>query len=243
MRRNDAGEAIVFRDERGATRRLAWRELARSRLTASAGDARGRGRRRRPCRGAAAEYPGSDRRDACRRVHRRGVVVGLAGFRCRGGARPLRSDRAEVVDRVRRLPLRRQGDQTRRQAAGDRRGVAKSRGDDRRALPRACGEARRRAAERPCARRGAGAVRRQSSDLRAACLRAPALHPVLVGHDGNTEVHRALGRRHAAPAPEGAPLHCGIMPGDRVFYFTTLRVDDVELAGLGARVGGDIAAL
>ena len=26
-------------------------------------------------------------------------------------------------------------------------------------------------------------------------------------------------------------LHCDIQPGDRVFYFTTLRLDDVELAG------------
>ena len=38
-------------------------------------------------------------------------------------------------------------------------------------------------------------------------------------------------------------LHCDITPGDRVFYFTTLRLDDVELAGHRARVGGDAAAL
>ena len=42
-------------------------------------------------------------------------------------------------------------------------------------------------------------------DLRAAALRPPALHPLFVGHDRRAEVHRALGRRHPAAAPQGAP--------------------------------------
>ena len=38
-------------------------------------------------------------------------------------------------------------------------------------------------------------------------------------------------------------LHCDIRPGDRVFYYTTLRMDDVELAGVGAGLGRDRGAL
>ncbi len=38
-------------------------------------------------------------------------------------------------------------------------------------------------------------------------------------------------------------LHCDLKPGDRLFYFTTCSLDDVELAGLRAGVGGDAAAL
>ncbi|UWQ77131.1 AMP-binding protein [Leisingera sp. M658] len=33
-------------------------------------------------------------------------------------------------------------------------------------------------------------------------------------------------------------LHCDLRPGDRMFYYTHLQLDDVELAGGGAGVGG-----
>ena len=42
-------------------------------------------------------------------------------------------------------------------------------------------------------------------DLRAAAVRSPALHPVLLRHDRRAEMHRARRRRHAAAASQGAP--------------------------------------
>ena len=69
--------------------------------------------------------------------------------------------------------------------------------------------------------------------VRAAAVRPSALHPVLVGHDRRAEVHRARRRRHAAAAPQGASCCTATSrAGDRLFYFTDLRLDDVELAGL-----------
>ena len=44
-----------------------------------------------------------------------------------------------------------------------------------------------------------------AAHFRAAALRSPAPHPLLVRHDRRAEMHRARRRRHAAPAPEGAP--------------------------------------
>ena len=41
--------------------------------------------------------------------------------------------------------------------------------------------------------------------LRAAAVQPSALHPVFVGHDRRSQVHRARRRRHADPAPQGAP--------------------------------------
>ena len=38
-------------------------------------------------------------------------------------------------------------------------------------------------------------------------------------------------------------LHCDVKPGDRAVLLHHLRLDDVELAGLGARLGRDAAAL
>ena len=54
------------------------------------------------------------------------------------------------------------------------------------------------APQRADARRCARALRGEAGRVRAPALRPPALHPVLVGHDGRAEVHRPLGRRDAA---------------------------------------------
>ena len=72
------------------------------------GAARGRRRRGRPRGRHPAQHAREHRRRARRRLDRRGVVVLLARLRRAGRARPLRADRAEGADRLRRLLLRRQ---------------------------------------------------------------------------------------------------------------------------------------
>ena len=71
---------------------------------------------------------------------------------------------------------------------------------------------------------GAAGVRRRA-------LRSPRVHPLLVGHHRSAEGHRARRRRHAAPAPEGAPAAHGPAPGRPAVLLHHLRLDDVELAG------------
>ena len=56
--------------------------------------------------------------------------------------------------------------------------------------------------------RGAVALRRQAGHLRAAAVFASALHPVFVGHDRHSQMHRPFGRRHADPARQGTPAAC-----------------------------------
>ena len=104
----DDSPAIVFRGEGGAMRTLPWAELeqAVSRL-AQAMRALGLA----PGDRVAAYVPNLPEtidRDAGRDLDRRRLVVVLAGFRRPWGARPLRPDRAEAVDRRRRLHLQRQ---------------------------------------------------------------------------------------------------------------------------------------
>ena len=79
------------------------------------------------------------------------------------------------------------------------------------------------------------AVRAEAAALRAAAVRSPDLHSLFVRHDRRAEMHRAWRRRHAAAASEGAPPALRRARGERLFYFTTLRLDDVELARLRAR--------
>ena len=78
--------------------------------------------------------------------------------------------------------------------------------------------------------------------VRAIPVRSSALHPVLLGHDRRAEVHRARRRRHADSAPEGAPAalrHPGRRPRVLLHH---LRLDDVELAGVRARLRSDAAS-
>ena len=72
--------------------------------------------------------------------------------------------------------------------------------------------------------------------LRARRVRRSALHSLFVGHDGRAEVHRARRRRHAAAAPQGARAAHGHPPRRRRVLLHDLRLDDVELARVGARV-------
>ena len=79
------------------------------------------------------------------------------------------------------------------------------------------------------------AVHRQAGHLRAAAVRPPGLHPVLVGHDRRAEMHRARRRRHAAPAPQGAPPAMRPAAGRAAVLLHHAGLDDVELADLRPR--------
>ena len=95
-------------------------------------------------------------------------------------------------------------------------------------------------------RRAVGRVPRRRT--RRAALRAlPFNHPLYIlyssGHDRRAQVHRARRRRHADPAPEGAPAPLRHQARRSRLLLHDLRLDDVELAGHGARVRRDAAAL
>ena len=92
-------------------------------------------------------------------------------------------------------------------------------------------------------RRAIAGRTRPAARVRAAALRPPALHPLLLGHDRRAEVHRARRRRHAAPAPEGAPAAHRRAARRARLLLHDLRLDDVELARRRARGRGDAGAL
>ena len=79
------------------------------------------------------------------------------------------------------------------------------------------------------------AFRGQGADLQAAALQPTALHPLLLGHDGRAEMHRAWRRRHAAPARQGASPAIRHPRRRPHVLFHHLRLDDVELARLRPR--------
>ena len=243
LRRADDADAIVFRGEDGATRRLSWRELNDlvSRLQQALGGRRRR--RRRSCRRPAPQHARGDRGDAGHRFAGRRVVVGLARFRRQRGRRPLRPDRAQGVLRRRRLSLCRQGNPSGREARASHPRACRSATHHHRALPRRGGARRRGVAECRYARRRAGALRGEARRLYARALRPPALYPVLVRHDRRAEMHRPFGRRHAAPAPEGAPPAVRHRRRRSRLLLHHARLDDVELAGVGAGLGRDAAPL
>ncbi len=96
-------------------------------------------------------------------------------------------------------------------------------------------------------RRGVGCLARavpaRSHRLCRVAVRAPSLHPLFVGHHRRAEVHRAHGRRRAAAASEGTPAARRREARRPDVLFHDLRVDDVELAGLGAGLRRDAAAV
>ena len=75
----------------------------------------------------------------------------------------------------------------------------------------------------------------------------PFNHPLYIlyssGHDRRAEVHRARRRRHADPAPEGASAPLRHSRRRSRVLLHDLRLDDVELARDGARLGRDAAAV
>ena len=199
---------------------------------------------RRPRRRLPAQRAGRDHRDARDDEPRRDLVVVLARFRRAGRARPLRPDRAEGAVRRRRLLLQRQ--------------------DDRLSLPRLQEIARNlpslestvvvpyTAAIRDIARDSARRrsctsswrrYRPRRDPLRAPALRPSALHPVLLGHDRRAQVHRARRGRHPAPAPEGTPAPRRPQARRSPVLLHDLRLDDVELARVGAGLARDAPAL
>ena len=212
-------------------------------VATAAGDARARRQAGRPRRRDAAEHARGHRRHARGRLARRDLVVLLAGFRRRGRARPLRPDRAGAVHRLRRLLVQRQAERRDRQGAGRAGAAAERPAGDHRRLSRHRRAGGDRDAARGHARRGDRALCAAGPDVRAAAVLAPALHPVLVGHDRRPEMHRPLRRRHAAPAPQGTPAACRHPRRRPRLLLHHLRLDDVELAGLGAGLRRDAAAL
>ncbi len=171
------------------------------------------------------------------------LVLVLARFRRAGRARPVRPDRAEGAHHRRWLLVQRKGGRHPRQGARDRRQAAIARAGHRRAV------SRRGAGRDDGAEGGSGwrisstGFRRARHRVRPAAVQPPALHPLLVGDDRGSQVHRARRRRHAPEAPVRAAAAFRRPARRSALLLHHLRLDDVELVGFGARVGGDVAAL
>jgi acetoacetyl-CoA synthetase len=71
----------------------------------------------------------------------------------------------------------------------------------------------------------------------------PFEHPVFLWNDRGTQVHRARGRRRAAQARLRTAAALRREARRSAVLFHHARLDDVELARLGARLGRDAAAL
>ncbi len=99
-----------------------------------------------------------------------------------------------------------------------------------------------RAADGATAWSGYGAAGRPAR-LPARGLRRPPVHHVLLGHHGPAQVHGPLGGGHPAAAPEGAPPARRPAPGRPLLLLHHLRLDDVELAGVGPGLAGHGDAL
>ena len=175
-------------------------------LAAGAGAARGGHRARRPRRGLHAQPAGDDRAPCWRPRPGRGLVSCSPDFGVARRARPLRPDRPAAAVRRRRLLLRRQA--LRFAGAGAR---DPARAADRRAHRRAAlsSTATRPLDGLPTAATLARFRSRPSRRGAIAFERLPFDHPLYIlyssRHDGRAEMHRPRRRRHAAPAPEGAP--------------------------------------
>ena len=231
------GTALVFAQRARRAQRDRVARAARASRERRRAPARARREARRSSRGVHREPPGNRRRDARDGERRRRVVVVLAGLRRRRRARPLRADRAESAVRDRRLFLQRQEHRFAADRAHGRRAPAEPRGRRRRAVPRPTTPTCSALPNAHAVRRAARAARRAS--LRARRIRRAALHSLFVRHDGRAEVHRARRRRHAAPASQGARAAHGHPRRRRRVLLHDLRLDDVELARLGARVARD----
>ena len=79
---------------------------------------------------------------------------------------------------------------------------------------------------------------RSRDRVRAGRLRPPALRHVLVRDHRRPQVHRPRHGRNPAPASQGAPPPRGRAPRRHPLLLHHLRVDDVELARVGARERG-----
>ena len=80
-------------------------------------------------------------------------------------------------------------------------------------------------------------------DFRAVALRSSAGDPLFLGHHRRAQMHRPWRRRHADPASQGASAPLRHTRGRPRLLFHHLRLDDVELASVGAGLGRHAAAL
>ena len=211
--------------------------------------ARGARRRARRPGGGLAPQPARGRdHHAGRGVARGRLLVVLARLRHARRPRPLRPDRARRPRRRGRLPLQRRRHRLPAAAGRDPSRPPQRPDDRRRARP--LGIAGRRVQPD----RAAGRHRRWDDLLdphrdRAALrvpgapLRPPLVRPLLLGDDRTAEVHRPPRRRRAADAPQGAPAPLRRPPRRPRPLLHDHRLDDVELAGVGAGLGRHDRAL
>ena len=190
----------------------------------------------RPRRGDAAQHARDRRRHAGGRLARRDLVLLLARFRRARRARPLRPDRAGAV-------LRRDGYcyagkriDVRGQAGGDRRRAADRPPHADRRLSR---RGRRRGVPRFPAPRRSTRRSRPSRPRQSTFERLPFDHPLyILFSSGTTGVPKCI--VHSAGGTllqhlKEHRLHAGIDAGRPPLLLHHLRLDDVELAGLGPR--------
>ena len=199
-------DAIVFRGEDKVERRLSWDELARAGVAPAAGDAR---------RSASGRATASLR--CCRTCPKRSPACSRPPRSARSGRPARRISASEACSTASARSSRvlfiacdgywyngKQIDV----AAKVRPCWRSCRASGRRSSWPISAPPRRRSTAMPRAvdpRRAIAPYAASAADVRAAAVRAPALHPLLVRHDRRAEMHRALRRRHAAPAPQGAP--------------------------------------
>ena len=84
---------------------------------------------------------------------------------------------------------------------------------------------------------------RTAPSVRAAPVRPPLVRPLLLRDDRTAQVHRPPRRRRAADAPQGAPAPLRRPPRRPRPLLHDDRLDDVELAGVGAGLGRHDRAL
>ena len=239
LRRRDDDTAIVFWGENKVRRKLTFRELY-DQVSCTAQALRALGlATRRPCRGLYAQHAGNRHRHARHRQRRRHLVLLLAGFRPPRRVGSLRPDRAESAVLRRRLLLHRENPRRRWPASRSWSGscpplqkvvvvpyVVPRPLIDAYPTPFTC---------RLCCR-----LQTSRHRVRAGALRPSALYPLLLRDHRRAQVHRAWRGRHAAAAPEGAPAAHRPQARRSVVLFHHLRLDDVELAGLGSRNGATL---
>ena len=149
----------------------------------------------------------------------------------------------KVLVLLRRLLLQRQGDRDARAHRRDRGAAA-----HRASASWSCPTPRRSRTSPPCRARCALAdflapFAPKAPRVRAPAVQPSALHPLLQRHDRRAQVHRARRGRRAAHAPEGARAALRREARRPPLLLHDLRLDDVELARLGARRGRDAPAL
>ena len=233
LRYRDDREALVFWNERGAQRRLTYRRTVR----------RGRARRRRAARAWA--FGAGDRVAGFMPNIPETVIAMLATTSLGAIWSSCSPDFGVngVLDRFGQIQPRvlfcadgyryaGQRDRLPRARARDRRADSGDRARRRRSVSARASRDVSRDSRRACRGTSFASTRPPSAHarVRASPVRSPALHHVLVGHDGAAEVHGARRRRNAAPASEGARAAHRPHARRPHLLLHDVRLDDVELA-------------